>query len=159
MATEIVHWCDWHIADENTTRVIAVASHAVAIDGAEMTLDLCEECEVKRWQPFASFASTFGTTVKPVKPGKRKPDDALDEVERRREVKRAADRARRAEIEASKPGAGSTDCPRCDFEAISRTGLAAHAWAVHGIRGLDRVFDPTVPIGADGQRDESVEAH
>src|SRR3954469_10443116 len=140
MATEIVHWCDWHIADEHATRVLATVTHAVVIDGTESTLKLCDECHVKRWQPLAGFVDGFGTR-------------AQTPAELARERKRDRDRERhraKATPPADRPGGGETTvCPRCGKVTQSRTGLGAHGFHGHGIRGLHRLFDDAVPDGAD----------
>lgn len=69
MATEIVHWCDVHLARDERHPV--VARHTVALNGAALVLELCETCEVALFKPLAEFLTEFGVPErvagKPVK--------------------------------------------------------------------------------------------
>jgi hypothetical protein len=143
MAQEIVHWCDWHIADENTTRVLATAMHTLVIDGVESALELCDECDVKRWQPLAEFVAGFAVKV---------PTPAELARERKREKDR--ERARRKDANGERPGGDSTTCPRCDREFTTRHGLGVHGWRTHGLNDLVNLFDKSLPDGADLKGDK-----
>jgi hypothetical protein len=69
MATEIVHWCDTHLASDE--RVPVSARHTVTLDGSTVVLELCETCEASMFKPFATFLGEHGVPEraagKPVK--------------------------------------------------------------------------------------------
>lgn len=154
MATEIVHWCDVHLtsADE---RVPAEVQRRVVIDGDEYAVEVCSSCETTHVQPLIAFVVEYGVREKPTKtkaPKSSTPSTpvvaAHDEVaEARRQRKRDADRERRTG--GPIPGNGSRVCPRCGAEAANRTGLGAHAFHAHGVRGLARLWDKSVVDGTD----------
>jgi len=79
MATEIVRWCDVHLARDE--RVPVEAAHHVNAGDGERVVELCAGCESEYWQPFADFVTTFGVRAKDAgKPVARRATDAAPRV-------------------------------------------------------------------------------
>ncbi len=138
MATEIVHWCDYHLSSEGEQRVLATQVHTFTLDKATFQVELCDECWVKHVEPYVTLVTLIGAKVKP------------GDVPVTRAGKPTTAAERNANATA---GDGSLTCPRCAKSCQTRTGLGAHIWHLHGVRGLDRGFDLSIADGTD-KRDE-----
>lgn len=148
MATELVHWCDWHISDEHSSRVIGTAHHVVVIDGAEYTLDLCEECDVKRLEPLLGFVSLVGVRTN-VQTRKRREHADRDDSEGAPPRKRYD----RKEQHPDDDGVTVT-CPICQRVTGARPGLAAHGVRAHGTGSLFSLFVEAARLRGDGPEPE-----
>jgi hypothetical protein len=129
MATELVHWCDWHLADEDGSRVLATITRTAQLDSVEYLLELCDECDVKRYQPLATFVQTFGYSERKGRRSSEPP--AVSESQRKRE---------RAVRHPDEDGTNACPWPGCDYVGEARVRLGAHG-RTHGARNVRELFD------------------
>lgn len=141
MATEIVHWCDVHLAADERHPV--VARHTVTLDGTALVLELCEACEVSMFKPLAGFLTEHGVPErvagKPVKPVKAASTSAA------RRVSADADGRTLIEVPGRATGNPLTDrvlypCLVCDGVIEGRNPFERHLRDEHG----------TTPVGLYG---------
>jgi hypothetical protein len=131
VATEVVHWCDYHLNDEAMTRVVATQVHTVTIDRTSWTLELCGECWTKHVEPYASLVAMIGTRLKA---DGSAPAPVAAVSPHSPKFSRDNDRASR------KAGGGSKVCPHCGREFANRQGLAVHGMHEHGAHNLVELF-------------------
>jgi hypothetical protein len=170
MATEIVHWCDVHLAQGE--RLAVTARHAVTLDGAPMVVELCEVCESSVFKPLSAFLVEHGVPErvagKPVKASKVPTPRAVSAdvdgrtlIESRQGRPRPSDgrlypclvcegvvegRSRfdahlRDEHNTTSPQLYGDDCPMCGHTAGGPVGLAAHGRGTHEVQTVFSLFD------------------
>jgi hypothetical protein len=151
MATEIVRWCDLHLARD--TRVDA-HPHALGVDGKEWDLDLCDECYKEHLGPILDVARK--SEGQPPA-GSRKPRAAKQHRVDDRECLlgdysiNGTSGALRAHVKVAHgttlEGLFGVTCPVCGHHTASLSGLGTHGHHLHQATSVSDLFRQAIAAG------------
>lgn len=146
MVREIVlrSWCDFHMG-EHDQPVPGTSSHAVTLDGRSFTVDLCDECAERFYNPLAervaNHSAREGSDPKPppssvrpphtqTKPADYRPRNCFV-CDKRFESRGVFDYHMEHEHHAKTAEVFGLECPLCPAKFGRAQGLGVHATRKH----------------------------